>query len=177
MRPHGSPKQLEDRRRRAIELLKTLNPLDVAQKVGCSLSSIYMWQQICQEQGKGGLKAKELAGRPAKLNQQQKARLGNVLLQGALRSGYATDLWTTRRIAEVIDRHFGVEYHPNHIWRLLVGMGWSCQKPEKVARQKDQKAVEHWKRYQWPHIKKRSKAWSPVGIPRRKRLSAGAAGA
>ena len=165
MRPNGTQKHLEGRRRRAIELLKKLNPVEVAKKIGCSLSSLYWWKEIHQKQGEGGLNSKGVSGRPSKLSKKQKNTLGRILLQGALKNGYSTDLWTTRRIAEVIKQRWGIVYHPNHIWRLLVGMGWSCQKPEKRAKQKNPEAIAHWKRYQWPHIKKRTKAWCPAGIP------------
>ena len=66
------------------------------------------------------------------------------------RKEYRTDLWTLKRIAEVIRRHFGTTYHPNHVWRLLVGMNWSCQKPERRALQRNEEAVERWKRSRWP---------------------------
>lgn len=167
MRPHGSQAQLEKRRRHAIELLKkgwTLSA--VAKKIGCAVSAVFLWREAFRKDGESGLKAKPAPGRPARLTPRQNQALARILLKGALSCGYSTDLWTTRRVAEVIEERFGVDYHPNHIWRLLVGLGWSCQKPEKRARERDEEAIEHWKRYTWPHIKKRRKAWSPSGLPR-----------
>lgn len=76
-----------------------------------------------------------------------------MLLDGALKYGYSTDLWTQRRVSEVIGREFGIQYHPNHMWRFLTGLGWSCQKPEKRARERDEAGIQRGKRYQWPHIK------------------------
>jgi len=84
----------------------------------------------------------------------QKQRLVRLLLQGPLTAGYRTDLWTTPRVADVIRRRLGVSYHPNSIWGLLRGLGWSCQKPERRALQRNEPAIAHWKRYVWPHIKK-----------------------
>ena len=156
MRPYGTQKQLERRRRRALKLLdQGLKPPDVAKKIGCSLSSVYYWNDLRKKGGDEGLKPKPVPGRPDKLTESQKHRLTGILLQGALASSYSTDLWTTRRVAEVIEDRFGVSYHPNHVWRLLRRLGWSCQKPEKRARERDEKKVTHWKRYVWPHIKKR----------------------
>lgn len=167
MRPNGSPEQLEKRRRRAIGWLKQgLSPSEVAAKVGCSVSSVYLWREWVRQDGEVGLKAKPVSGRPPKLTQRQKRRLTRLLLKGAVRCGYPTDLWTQRRVAEVIQREFGVRYHANHVWRVLTGLGWSCQKPEKRARERDEEAIAHWKRYHWPHIKKRRKAWGPSGLPR-----------
>ena len=167
MRPHGSQEQLERRRRRAIDLLKQgLEPLQVAAKIGCALSSVYLWREVLRKKGEAGLKAKPVPGRPPKLNQSQKRRLTRILLKGALSCGYSTDLWTQRRVAEVIGREFGIRYHPTHVWRFLLGLGWSCQKPEKRARERDEQAIAPWKRYRWPHIKKRRTAWGPSGLPR-----------
>jgi transposase len=167
MRPHGSQEQLEKRRRRAIELLKKgLSLTAVAAKIGCSPSSVFLWGETFRKKGDQGLKAQPVPGRPPKLSQRQKQAVTRILLKGALRCGYSTDLWTTRRVAEVIERRLGIAYHPNHLWRLLRGLGWSCQKPETKARERDEEAIEHWKRYQWPHIKKGRKTWSPSGLPR-----------
>src|SRR3989338_1866234 len=159
MRPHGTQAQLEGRRRRALELLdKGLNPPEIAQKVGCSLCSVYYWKELRKKKGDEALKSKPVPGRPSKLTVRQKKGLVRVLVDGAMKNGYQTDLWTTRRIAKVIGKKFQVSYHPNSIWWLLSEMGWSCQKPEKRARQRDEKEIKNWKHYRWPHIKKVQKA-------------------
>jgi len=166
MRPYGSPEQLERRRRQALALLrKGLSLTAVAAKVGCSVSSVFLWRETYRKQGEGGLRAKPAPGRPSKLDRRQQQALTRVLLQGALSYGFPTDLWTTRRVAEVIEKRFGVDYHPNHLWRLLQALGWSCQKPATRARERDEGAIARWKRYRWSHIKKRRKAWRPSGVP------------
>lgn len=167
MRPTGDPKQLERRRRRAIELLhKGLSLSAVAKQVGSSVSSVFLWRKLFKKRGGQGLAPKPTPGRPPKLLKRQTTTLVKLLLAGPQAAGYPTDLWTTRRVAEVIDRRFGIRYHPNHIWRLLIGLGWSCQKPQTKARERDEAAIAHWKRYRWPHIKKRAKTWRPSGLPR-----------
>lgn len=166
MRPHGSPEQLERRRRRALALLrKGLSVSAVAAKIGCSTSSVVLWREAYRKQGEDGLTAKPASGRPSKLDRREKRALTRLLLQGALICGYTTDLWTTRRVAEVIEKRFGIDYHPNHLWRLLQALGWSCQKPATRARERNEEAIAQWKRYRWPHIKKRRKAWRPSGVP------------
>lgn len=166
MRPNGSPEVLEKRRRRAVELLRkgwTLSA--IAARLGCSAGSVFLWRARFRARGDAGLDAKPVPGRPPKLTPRQRETLSRVLLRGPLRLGYTTELWTTRRVAEVIRQQFGVTYHPNHLWRLLQALGWSCQKPEKRARERDEKAIAHWKRYRWPHIKKGRKAWRPSRVP------------
>jgi len=100
------------------------------------------------------LAPKPIPGRPPKLSPRQKQRLVRVLLQGPLTAGYGTDLWTTQRIADVIQRRLSVSYHPHSIWGLLRGLGWSCQKPERRALQRNERAIAYWRRSVWPHIKK-----------------------
>jgi transposase len=78
-----------------------------------------------------------------------------LLLQGAVAHGYGTALWTLPRVADLIARTFGVHYHPAHVWKVLRGEHWSCQKPERQARERDDAAIERWRTERWPHIKKR----------------------
>ena len=165
MRPQGSPRQLEKRRRQAIRLLhrgKTVSA--VARWLGASKSSVVRWREAHKRKGLKGLRPKDIPGRPARLSEAQKARLSKYLLQGPLAAGYSTDLWTLQRIADLIEKRLHVSYHPNHVWRLLLSMGWSCQKPERRALQRDEEAIQHWKRIRWPAIKKNRRTWGPFGV-------------
>ncbi len=166
MRPQGTAAQLERRRRQAIRLLNAGKNLSaVARAVSASVSSVFRWAGTYRTKGLRGLRPRPTPGRPPKLSRAQRARLERVLLKGPLAAGYATDLWTLTRVAEVITRLFGVRYHPCHVWRLLHSMDWSCQKPERRALQRDEGAITQWKRRRWPHIKKRRKVWRPSHFP------------
>jgi transposase len=167
MRPTGSPKALERRRQRAIAWLdQGLSLKEVARRVGASFSSVFRWQQTVLQEGPAALKAKPVPGRPRKLREDACGRLLKLLLEGALAYGFPNDLWTLKRIRTVIRKEFGVVYHPHHVWRLLRRAGWSCQVPERQAIQRNPEAIAHWKRYQWPHIKKGATTWGPSGFPR-----------
>lgn len=158
MRPHGSPAELETRRWRAINLLEGgLSIAAVASRLGCSHSSVILWRDTLRRRGPSGLKAKAIPGRPTKLRSAQIERLPALLLRGALGWGYSTDLWTTGRIAQVIEREFRVRFHRAHVGRLLADLGWSSQKPESRALKRDEGAIERWKRYRWTAIKKESR--------------------
>lgn len=166
MRPHGSAKTLERRRRRAVELLKRgLTMEEVCHRVGSSISSVSRWRQAVTQGGLKALAGKPVPGRPRKLGEAECRRLLELLLKGAVAYGYPNELWTLARIARVIEREFRVDYHPNHVWRLLRRYRWSCQVPEWRAIQRDEQAIAHWKRYRWPHIKKLAKTWGPFGLP------------
>jgi transposase len=81
-------------------------------------------------------------------------RLERALKRGAYAQGYAEDYWTLDRVARLIWDLFGVRYRPSGVWHLLRRLGWSCQKPQRRALQRDDVAIAHWKRYVWPQIKK-----------------------
>lgn len=167
MRPQGTPQQLERRRRQAIRLLKAGNSLSaVARALSASKSSVCRWYEAYKKKGRVGLRPKPTPGRPPKLREPQKRRLAKLLVAGPVAAGHRTDLWTLKRVAQVIRKQFRIHYHPNHVWRLLQGMGWSCQKPERRALQRDDAAIATWKRSRWPHIKKRRTTGGPSGLPR-----------
>ena len=157
MRPHGSPKALEARRRRALALLRRgLGVRAVARRVGCSPGSVSRWQAAVAAGGAAALRGQPAPGRPRRLSARQRTRLVKLMLQGPTAHGYATELWTLPRVADLIARTFGVRYHPAHVWKILRGEGWSCQKPERRARERDEAAIRRWRTDRWPHIKKRA---------------------
>ena len=80
-------------------------------------------------------------------------RLGAYRHKGAI--GFSTDLWTLRRVAEVIEALTGVQYHQGHVWRILRdSMGWSLQRPAKQAKERNEEAVKVWISQTWPELKK-----------------------
>jgi transposase len=167
MRPSGTSKQLEKRRRRAVQLLEAGRSLSVvARQVGAAVSSVFRWWQVYRRKGPRGLDAKPTPGRPAQLSPAQKRQLVTRLTRGPLRAGYRTDLWTLPRVAELIHQEFGVRYHPAHVWKVLTALGWSCQKPERRAVERDEAAIARWKRDDWPRIKKRRSTWRPSRLRR-----------
>ena len=105
--------------------------------------------------GPDALRPKPTPGRPPRITPPQRAKLLKSLLKGARAHGFSTDLWTLPRVAEVIARTCGVRYHPAHVWKILRGEGWSCQKPERRAKERDEAAIQRWRTDRWPHIKKR----------------------
>ncbi len=163
MRPEGSPAELERRRLHALVLVEdgySLN--EVARRIGCHASSVMRWREAFARGGRPALRPKPTPGRPPRLTRRQKARLVTYLTQGPLAHGYRTDLWTTLRVAQLIGRKFGVAYHRDHVGRLLHALNWTCQKPEMRATQRDEAAIEAWKRKEWPRIKKTRRGWVPI---------------
>jgi transposase len=163
MRPHGSPEALERRRRRAITLLRQkLSLHEIARRIGCHASSVLRWRNALRSGGAKALKAKPAPGRPPRLTAKQKEQLVELLAQGAMAHGYRTELWTTQRIATLIERRLGVTYHRNHVGKLLHKLGWSHQKPERRAVERDEAAIAQWKATVWPAVKKTPQGWLPT---------------
>ena len=156
MRPRGTAEHLEKRRRRAIQLLKKgKSPSEVARAVNSSTSSVWRWRQAYKAEGWEGLRSRPVPGRPSRLSLAHKEELLQILERGPVAAGYKTDLWTLKRVAEVIWRRFRVRYTHCHVWAILHKLGWSCQKPERRARERNEEEIERWRRERWPDIKKR----------------------
>jgi transposase len=147
MRPKGSAAVLEARRRRALGWLQQGWSLhEVARRLACAPSSVLRWRETWRRGGARALRVRASPGRPPKLTPRQRERLVRLLLRGAMAYGYETELWTTARIAAVIAKTFGVTYHRDHVGRLLHQLGWSHQKPERRAVERDEGAIARWKR-------------------------------
>lgn len=159
MRPKGSADLIADRRRRALRLLdQGLSLGEVARRVDCAPSSVMRWRDARRKRGEGAYEVRFSPGRPRKLSKARLRKLERLLLKGATARGWNTELWTAARIAALIEREFGVSYHRDHVGRLLAGLGWSHQKPERRALERDEERIERWKRVDWPRIKKTPRA-------------------
>jgi putative transposase len=100
------------------------------------------------------VRAKPTPGRPSKLTARHKRRLEALLLKGAQAAGFDTELWTCPRVAELVQRRFGVDYHVDHVGRLLHELGWSPQLPTRHAVERDEAAIRRWVHETWPRVKK-----------------------
>lgn len=155
MRPHGTAEQLEYRRRQAVmQVQQGRSPQQVAQCLGVHPSSVSRWVDAFGHKGPAGLASQPTPGRPCKLTGPQRRGLVQRLLAGAPAQGYPTDLWTCPRIADLIQRRYGVHYHVDHVPRLLESLDFSPQRPEKQAVERDPVEIARWIQQDWPRIKK-----------------------
>jgi transposase len=167
MRPQGSPAELERRRLRAIDLLQRDIPVHaVAERLGVDRRSVRRWKRAYRRRGRGGLRARPTPGRPPKLAAAQRQRLVRLVLAGAEAAGYHTSLWTCRRIVDLIRDHFAVVYHPDHVGRLLRACGFSPQRPQPQAKERDDRRVREWIRVDWAKVKKTAAPPRASHLPR-----------
>ena len=126
-----------------------------ARMLGVDRRSVRRWKAAVRKKGLSAIEAKPAPGRPPKLNARQRRQLEQALLKGAKAAGFDNDLWTCPRVAQYIGRRFGVDYHVDHMGRLLRSLGWSPQKPQRRAAERDEQRIQRWVKEDWPRIKKK----------------------
>jgi transposase len=146
---------LEARRLRAAALFTAgVGQAKVARQLGVTRQSVHRWHDRWKLGGAQELRSRGPTGYPPRLSGQDLERLTKLLLQGATANGFTGEVWTVARIRQLIQREFGVVYHPSHVWWLLRRrLGWSPQRPVRQARERDQAAVSQWVVQHWPRIK------------------------
>jgi transposase len=159
-RPAGSAELIEARRRQALRLLDEGYSLAaVGRMTDSAASSVMRWRDARARGGSQALKVRATPGRPPALNNAQRQRIIKKLMKGAMANGFSTQLWTTTRVAAVIHQCCQVQYHRSHVARLLHEFGFSCQKPERRALERDEARIEQWKRKDWPRVKTTLRGW------------------
>ena len=147
------------RRVRAARLLQAGHaPAQVAAMVGAPRQTVYRWRGVLESEGIDALRTMSKGGRPARIGAEELSHLQVALLEGPTAHGFGTPLWTLKRVRLFIERQFGVHYSEVHVWRLLGQLGFSSQKPERRALERDETAIEHWKKRTWPGLKKKPAA-------------------
>lgn len=164
MRPYGTNKQLQERRQHALKLLEQGKLVkDVAVKMSVSDHSVRRWRQ---EQKRPTRKSERPPGKPSYLSKSQIKQLERELLKGAYAHGYSEDYWTLDRIGHVMWTLFKVRYVSSGVWRLLDRVGWSCQKIQRLAIQRNDETIASWNQRAWPRIKKVARVESDLGAGR-----------
>jgi transposase len=147
---------LEKRRFQAVRLWEQgLNQSEVARRLHVARQTVARWVHEFRAGGKDGFRKAGRAGRKPLLTGADRVRLTELLLQGPESLGYRTPLWTCPRVAHLIQQEFGVRYHEGHVWKILVSLGWSPQRPVGRARERNEAAIRTWKRKTWPTIKEK----------------------
>ncbi len=144
----------EFQRRRAVELMEEgESPSLIARILGVSTGSIYKWRKIHHDGG--SLIFPPASGRPRRLSDDQLETLRRLLLRGSTAYGWHNDLWTSKRVAEVIQKHFNIKYSRVHVWVILTQyLGWSAQRPMQQLRERNDIEIARWKVEDFPRILK-----------------------
>ncbi len=148
----------EFRRRRAVELRQEgEKESTVAHMLGVSRQSVYSWYKIYQSGG--SLKTAPRSGRPPRLSDDQLSTLGELLMPGATAHGWQNDLWTAKRVAEVIRKRFSIEFSIENVRRILKNrLGWTVQRPVQQEKKRDEAKIQNWKEHIFPQIVRDARA-------------------
>ena len=151
-RPVGTADELERRRKRAVQAVIDGEPRKTVAKVlGVHLKTVARWVRAARQPG--GLDAKPQLGSAPGLTDADLRRLEGLLAKGAKAHGWHNELWTAARVARLIERHFRIHYHPEHVRKILKRrLGWTSQKPKRKARERDDKEVARWIGDEFPRI-------------------------
>jgi transposase len=154
---HLTLEQIEERRLAGATLLRQgqLSQAEIARTLGVSRASVCRWAATLAQEGPRGLEARPIPGRVPRLDEKAWTRLGRLLDQGAVAAGFATERWTLKRITAVIEREFGVHYHPRYLERPLKAHGFSVQRPATRAKERDELVIAVWPKRDWVALKKR----------------------
>lgn len=152
--------QQAERRAEAVRLLEAgeMKQVEIARHLGVTEAAVSKWKRRLDEAGAQALRLRKATGRPPKLNEATKQELVKKLEAGAVAAGFPTEQWTQARVKKVIECEFGVRYHQNYISRLLDDLGWSVQKPDGRAMERDEDLIRAWLSRDWPRIKKSAAA-------------------
>ncbi|MFC4989147.1 IS630 family transposase [Saliphagus infecundisoli] len=155
-RPVGTKEELEARRRRAVAMLELgHSPYEIAEIEEVTPWSVYRWKKMYEDEGKDGLSSKPHPGPTTILPKERFPELAELLQQGPQAHGFKTDRWTLDRIRVVIEQEFDVSVSTATVWRYMRRLNWSCQKPQRRARERDEAAVEEWLNETVPEIEKK----------------------
>jgi len=145
----------EYRRIQGLKLLEQgWSQRKVANALGVTQGAVSQWLARYKAGGDEGLRLRKAKGREPRLTPEQQHILLKLLSLGAETFSFEGDVWTCPRVVGVIKVVFGVDYHPSHVSKLLRKLGWSLQKPSRVASQRDEEAIRKWLDEDWPTLKK-----------------------
>jgi transposase len=163
-----SRQEKEKRRFKAGNLFeKGLTRLQVAKKLRVTEVAACAWYKIWKKQGREGLRSKGHPGFESALTDQDRADIRKAILKGARANGFANDLWTLSRIAQLIKKLTGHTFGHTWIWQVVLSLGLTCQKPQTKNKERNEKAIKEWKTRTFPELKKMgAKTWLPARVRR-----------
>jgi transposase len=157
MRRPGSPSAWETLRLVAANMFEqNLKTRVIAATLKVDDQTVRRWRRSFQRQGREGLLSRQHAGRPCRMNPQQKRQLSELLLKKPIDCGFQKYLWTQQLIADLIHREFGICFHHDHVGVILKELGFTHQKPMRRAKERDEARIEAWRSEVWPELLKKT---------------------
>ena len=160
----GSADLLEDRRRRALALWDTgLSLNEVGRRIPCAPSSVLRWLRARRRGGPDALRVRFSPGRPLKLGAEPAAAFAAIAAaRDPRRTATEPNCGPRHASPKSSGASSGCHYHRDHVGRLMHSLHWSPQIPETRALERDEEAIQRWKRKEWPRVKKTLRGWAPI---------------
>jgi transposase len=127
---------------------------DAAVAYGTTRSTIHRWLARFHAEGDAGLIRRTVSGRPRKLMEVDSEGLKKIVLSPASDYGFETDLWTTRRLIQVVRSEYGVLVSKQTMMRRLHEAGLTYQKPERQYFELSEEERQEWRRTELPKIRR-----------------------
>ena len=135
-----------------LALAQGQNVSEVAEMLSLGEQTVRDYRNQYLFKGMASLVYKAPPGRPRKLTKTQRQQLAEWIKASPQGSGYTSGCWNTPMIQDLIQRHFGVVYHPHYIATLLKNMGFSYQKARFVSDHLSEAKRLAWRQTRWPKI-------------------------
>jgi|PersoiStandDraft_1058852.scaffolds.fasta_scaffold76644_2 transposase len=154
VRPRGPASVLENRRSKAFGLLdQGFSLREVARRVKSAPSSVMRWRDARRRLGPEAVNVRYATGRRRKISANQARDLIRLLTMGSVACGCASEAWSTSRVADLIRWRFHIEYHPDHVGRLLRGFGWIYRRRGEPSPDRRETTGETQRAVRWfPHV-------------------------
>ena len=163
MRPKGAAAELEARRRLAVQRVADgWTRAEVAAFLGVHRETVAEWVRVHEADGDKALAAKPHPGRTPFLTADQEKQVLGWLADPPTKHGFSTDLWTAKRVAELILKKLEVRFHPHYLREWLTKRNYTPQTPARRAKQRDPDEIDRWLKEDWPRIKKKSGGRRPT---------------
>jgi transposase len=129
---------------------------EIAEFLDVAPRSVRRWLAAYETGGRSALHAKSAAGRPPKLDRTQEKVVARWLTENPTDHGFTTDLWTAKRLNQLIRQTWDVAFNRRYLCDWLRQRGYSPQKPQRVPRERNEPVIRGWCRRDWPRIQKKS---------------------
>lgn len=149
--PRGRATREAVRRQAAEWFAEGVSVPEVARRLRVSQTAVYGWRQRWTAGGEQALDSKGPSGSRCRLDDARLQRLADALDEGPAAHGFGVDQrWTLARVSDLIARMFHTRYTLRGTANLLHRLGFSVQVPKHRAVERDEQAIELWRREAWP---------------------------
>lgn len=161
-----SRKERERVRLKAGKLFqKGIAQAEVARRLKATPAAVSYWHTAWKKKGVRGLQSKGHTGFASKLTKEKQILFKKAIIKGPLMYGYETNLWTLSRLSAILRRVTGFRCSDVWTWHIVRNLGFTPQKPQVQARERDEKAIAEWKTKTLPGLKKMGgKTWILSGV-------------